>query len=154
MTSPRVLVSLPPAEHDLLRRVAKATDQSMAAVLRDLFQASTPVLLRVAEACERAKTAKAESRAGIAAALRVAEAAVIPLQLSALGELDKAMESLPGLPQGSVGGGRSGARRYASPPPPDPRPVITGVKPGGSSHPSKKKQGVSERQFHSVKKGG
>lgn len=120
----RVLVSLSPDQHDTLRRIGEATDKSMSAVMRELFEASMPVLVRVAEACERAKVVKAESRQGIAAAFQAAAAAADVLSSQGKLHLEAAMQTLPGAPvvpseQGEAGPGPvppSGASAPAAPP--------------------------------------
>lgn len=87
-TKPRITITLDPRSHEVLTRLSAASGDSMSQIVASFVDLALPSLERVVAVLERAKTAPAEARAGLAAAIERAERNLMPLMQEALGQQD------------------------------------------------------------------
>jgi hypothetical protein len=84
----RIQVSFEPHDYELIRRLAELQEQSMSAVVGDLFDSVSPVLERVCVVLEAARKAKRDAHAGIKQQVEKIEVEMRPLVTAALDQFD------------------------------------------------------------------
>ena len=92
--NPRINVTLEPHRHDLLRRMASVTQQSMSAILVDMFESIAPVFERAVVVAEQAAAARGDVKDGIRRAAEEAEQQLMPLLAGATNQLQMFMEDV------------------------------------------------------------
>lgn len=149
--NPRINVTLPPEQYELVSRLAKMQRRSRSAVLLELLETVLPVLERVAVVGEAAQRAHAQAREGLRESVERAEATILPKLAEALEQADWLLEEQVRLVQDSAhrstpqeaGGARRGGVR-------GPRPVTRG--PGrGAGRPRKVRQAPVSRPVSTKK---
>jgi hypothetical protein len=84
----RIQVAFEPHDYELIKRLAGLQDQSMSAVVGDLFDSVSPVLERVCVVLEAAKKAKENAHSGIKEQAERIEQEMQPLINAALDQFD------------------------------------------------------------------
>lgn len=131
---PRITITLEPAQHDLLRRLAAYQKHSMSSIVVELIDSVAPTLERVCEAIEVAMQAKEGVRDNLRRVAEESEAAILPHVEASLSQLDMFLSTVHA--EGKPKKGATGTRatelrdggRGAGASARNPRPVITGVR--------------------------
>jgi hypothetical protein len=85
---PRIQVTVTRSQYELLSRLAKLQERSMASLLSELVEQVEPVYARVALVLQAAVRAQASAKQGLRAATESAEAEMEPMLAEAMGQLD------------------------------------------------------------------
>lgn len=125
-TKPRITITLEPAQHDVLQRLAALQRAPMSRIVSDLLNEVTPTLEKLLITLEAASRAHQDVKANIRRTAEEAEAELQPLAAAALSQLDLFVQAISGMvPKADVGGGADPATATADDA--GPRPVITGA---------------------------
>lgn len=125
-TKPRITITLEPRQYEVLKAIRDGSGFDMASIIRDLINASEPVLVQTAIALQKVKNATDAQKGEMAKVIAATQVKYEPILAAGLDQLDMFFGQV-----GSVVGGGGVA---------SPACKVGAVTPGSSSKPVRKRK--------------